>query len=223
MDNQEDFLLLEEHIAERFNPLQEGEYIVLQTRTGSWRLHPLLRTFSYWQAENRCSMENMGADYSHYSVRIVQDGKLHRVDMNGYANQLSKEQDWQIQQEYWNARYVEKADCEIETCRCSYPVFWSWRQVLGAGSQMVRDWRALTCLVQDHGRMVSKCPNCEAPLLVDEDNDPQNEEDCWFGWDHAAEMCGDCKYFNFSFAGCAVHPFGVEGETCPDYSREQPN
>lgn len=222
MDNQEDFLFLQEHITERFNPLAEGEYIVIQTRTGSWRLHPLLRTFSYWQAENRCNMENMGADYSHYSVRIVQDGKLHRVDMNGYASQLSKEQDWQIQQEYWNARYIDKDDCEIETCPCSYPVFWSWRQVSGAGNQMVRDWRPVTCLVQDHEREVRHCPNCNAPLLslLDEDIDPPDTEDeaDWWDWEEVPEMCKGCQYYNDNhYISCTIHPNGAEEEVCPDY------
>lgn len=222
MDTNDEFIFLNPVIAERFNPLAEGEYIVIQTRTGSWRLHLLLRTFSYWQAENRCSMENMGADYSHYSIRIVHGGKLHRVDINGYPAQISKEQDWQLHPDYYNARYVNNEDCEIETCPCSYPVFWSWQNVAGAGGQIVRDWRALTCLVEDSARMVKHCPNCASPLLIDEDNDPENEEDGWFGWgDEIPEVCEGCQYYSVEFAGCAIHPSGVEGDFCADYSQEQ--
>lgn len=221
MDNNEEFLFLNPKIAERVNPLQEGEYIVIQTRLGHWRLCPLIRSFSYWEAKSFCDGENMGADYSHYSIRIVHEEKLHRVDINGYPAQISKEQDWQVHPDYYNARYVNNEDCEVETCSCSYPIFWSWQSVPGAGNQMVQDWRAVTCLVEDSGRMVKHCPNCQAPLLINEDADPQNEEDGWFGWgDEIPEVCQGCQYYSTEFAGCAIHPTGVEGETCQDYSHQ---
>lgn len=222
MDTQEDFLFLEQCIAEKYNPLTEGEYIVIQTRTGSWRLHPLHRGFSYWQADRFAELENLGSDYCHYSVRILHNGKLHKVDTNGYPTEVAKEQDWQVHQQYYDARYVENQDCDIHTCLCSYPVFWHWRDVPGAYGQTVRDWRSVTCIVEDYGREINHCPNCNQPLLslLEEDIDPPGEdEDDWWDWEETPETCQGCQYYNTnSQVACAVHPFGTEDEYCPDYS-----
>ncbi len=102
MDTQEDFVFLNDRVADKFNPYQEGEYLVIQTRNG-WRLHPLHRGFDYRTAKSFCDTENMGSDYSHYSVRIIHQGKLHRVDWDGAATEPSREQDWKIEEEYYNA------------------------------------------------------------------------------------------------------------------------
>lgn len=223
MDSEADFVFLNERVAEKFNPLQEWEYIVIQTRSSNLRLTPLHRGFDYQKAKSFCEMENMGSDYHHYTVRVVHQGILYHVGDNGLATRVSKEQNWEIKQSYYDARFTEDQDCEIEVCSCTYPVFWSWRQVPGAGGQMVRDWRPVTCLAEDYEREVNHCPNCNQPLLslLEEDIDPPGEdEDDWWDWEEVPETCKGCKYYNLnSEISCAIHPSGVE-ENCKDYSQE---
>lgn len=171
----------------------------------------------------------MGSDYSHHTVRVIHEGKLYRVDSSGNPTEISKEQNWQVHPDYYNARYVQQQDCEIESCcECSYPVFWSWRNVHGAGGTTVRDWRAVTCLVEDSGREVFKCPNCRFPLLVEEEswtegcNEEEETDDDWFDWEEIPDTCKGCAYYNTnSRISCAVHPSGAESEMCPDWSPER--
>lgn len=111
MDTKEDFVFLLECVAEKFNLYQEGEYLVIQARNG-WRLHPLHRGFDYRTAKRFCEFENLGSDYNHFSVRIIHQGKLHRVDSDSSPTELSHVQDWKIAEDYYNARYIERLDCE---------------------------------------------------------------------------------------------------------------
>ncbi|OKH31741.1 hypothetical protein NIES2101_41305 [Calothrix sp. HK-06] len=215
MDTQEDFVFLNDRVAEKFNPYQEGEYLVVQTRSG-WRLHPLHRGFDYRAANKFCEMENLGSDYSHYSVRVVHQGKLHCVDWEGAATKPSKEQDWKIHEEYYNARYKDNLDCEIETCDCSYPVFWNYgtRILNGEASEV---WRPITCLVEDHGREIDNCPNCNTRL----GNSPEDEEDEEY-WDDMPPVCEGCRYYYSADNSivCAVHPQGPDDDyICSDWEQ----
>lgn len=213
MDTKEDFVFLLEHVAERFNPYQEGEYLVIQTRSG-WRLYPLHRGFDYARAKSKCDMENMGSDYNHYSVRIIHQGKLHHVDWDGVATEPSKEQDWKIHEEYYNARYVEDLDCEIEVCKCSYPVFWNWKSCVNSDGEATTDWHPITCLVNDHGREIENCPNCRT-RLIEEEEDYEEEE-----YSSLPDTCIGCKYYSDNYImACAVHPYGPDKDICPDWAR----
>jgi hypothetical protein len=213
MDTKEDFSFLLEHVAEKFNPYQEGEYLIIQTRSG-WRLHPLHRGFDYRAAKSFCDMENMGSDYSHYSVRIIHQGKLHRVDWDGAPTEPSKEQDWKIAEDYYNARYIERLDCEIEVCKCSYPVFWNYKSYTNSYGEGATKWRPITCLVEDHGREIDSCPNCGA-RLIEEDEDESWEEEFW---EEAPSPCKGCSYYSGeSSLLCTVHPYGLVDDICPDY------
>ncbi|BAZ18792.1 hypothetical protein NIES4071_106770 (plasmid) [Calothrix sp. NIES-4071] len=214
MDTKEDFVFLLEHAVERFNPYQEGEYLVVQTRSG-WRLHPLHRGFDYRTAKSFCELENMGSDYNHYSVRIIQQGKLHYVDCDGAATKLSKEQDWKIHEDYYNARYVENSECDIEVCSCSYPVFWSYKTCFNSDKEAVEVWHPVTCLVNDNDREIENCPNCGARLIEEDEEDESWEEEYW---EEAPEPCKGCKYYGSdSPLLCAVHPYGPVNDICPDY------
>jgi hypothetical protein len=212
MDSKEDFTFLLEHKAEKFNPFQEGEYLVIQTRSKNLRLHALHRGFDYRKARSFCEMENMASDYNHYTERVVYQGKLHHVDDDGQATKLSSEQNWLIHEQFYNARFVENLDCQIEVCACSYPVFWSWEGVDSNAEPRV--WSATTCLVDDFGRKVTHCPNCHISL---EPEEVEEEDDC----EEVPAPCVSCGFYNSdSLVACAIHPLGLDEqvEVCADYS-----
>jgi hypothetical protein len=217
MDNQSDFVFLMERVAQKHNPLQEGEYIVLQTRSKNLRLHPLHRGFDWRKAKSFCEFENMASDFNHYSERVVHQGKLHHINCDGVATKLSFEQDWKIGEDYYNARFAQDADCEIKVCDCSYPVFWSFRSVIARNGETRLDWLPITCLVEDFGREINYCPNCNISL---EPEEVEEEEDC----EEVPALCQGCSYYNTdSPIPCAVHPSGIDEEVefCPDYWSQQ--
>jgi hypothetical protein len=214
MDTQADFIFLQERVAEKFNRLQDGEYLVIQTRSKNLRLHPLHRGFDYKKAKSFCEFENLASDYNHYSERVVHQGKLHHIDCDGLPTKLSLEQDWKIGEHYYNARFAEDADCEIEVCNCSYPVFWSFRSVLARNGATSQTWLPITCLVDDFGREINRCPNCNISLEPEEVED----DDCC---EEVPDTCVGCRYYNSDdLLTCAIHPLGVDEtvEVCPDYS-----
>jgi hypothetical protein len=215
MDSPDDFVFLLEEVANRFNPLYEGEYLVIQVRSGNRRLYALHRGFNYQIAKDFAEMENLGSDYNHYTIRIIHNGKLHHVDASGHPTTESREQDWKIDSTYSHYPYLtEDRDCGIEVCECSYPVFWSWRSTNDSQGQPEEIWQAVTCLSQDHGRVVTLCPNCQRPLVEVEDY----EED-WNFYFPIPETCVGCKYYAHTYEiVCALHPKGIEGNFCPDYS-----
>jgi hypothetical protein len=217
MDTQSDFVFLMERVAQKFNPLQEGEYIVLQTRTKNLRLYPLHRGFDWREAKSFCDFENMASDFNHYSERVVYQGKLHHVNDEGGATKVSFEQDWKILEEYFIARFTPDADCEIEVCDCSYPVFYSYRSVVARNGETNQVWLPITCLENDFGREITYCPNCTISLGPEE---IEEEEDSWFDWEEVPTVCIGCSYYNInSPIPCTVHPLGIDAEVevCPDY------
>jgi hypothetical protein len=159
-------------------------------------------------------MESLGSDYNHYSVRIIHQGKLHCVDSDGAATEPSKEQDWKINEDYYNARYVDDLDCEIEMCDCSYPIFWSHKSFTDLNGEAVTDWCSITCLIDDHGRDINCCPNCGAEFFEQEDGEEEDEK-----YSSAPDTCIGCKYYSDNYVmACAVHPYGPDDDICPDYS-----
>ncbi len=216
MDTQADFIFLIERVADKFNPLQNGEYLVIQICAQSLRLHPLHRGFDYLAARSFCEFENLSSDYS---IRIVQQGKLHHVNASGLPTQQSKEQDWKIHEHYYNARFSPETDCDIEVCNCSYPVFWSDRSVIARDGETRQAWLPVTCLVEDFGREVNYCPNCNSTLVEEVEPEEVEDEDC----EEVPTACVGCRYYNSdSLLACAIHPLGVDEtvEICPDYSQQ---
>lgn len=218
MDTEADFIFLNERVAEKFNPFQEGEYLVIQVSSGNLRLYALHRGFDYRVARSFCEFENLSSDYSTYSIRVVQQGKLHYVNGNGLPTQQSKEQDWKILEHYYNARSASDADCEIKVCNCSYPVFWSDRTIIARDGETRQVWLPTTCLIEDFGREINYCPNCNMTLVeeIEEVETEPEEGDC----QEVPDTCVGCSYYNSdSLITCAIHPSGIdEGvEVCPDY------
>ncbi|BAZ18964.1 hypothetical protein NIES4071_108490 (plasmid) [Calothrix sp. NIES-4071] len=220
MDTSYDFAFLVRRVADKFNPYQEGEYIVIQTRSKSIRRIALHRGFDYRAAKQFCELENLGSDYNHYSVRIINQGKLHHVNYDGAVGKLSKEQDWKIAEEYYNARYVEDLDCEIEICDCSYPIFWNHKSITTLTGESVTDWLPVTCLIDDNGRDISCCPNCGAEFFEDDDyveEEFDEEENMYID---TPEYCLGCSYFHGKRFVCAVHPEGIEESICKDWEKK---
>jgi hypothetical protein len=215
MDNPDDFVFLLEEVANRFNPYLQDEYLVIQTRSGNLSLHALHRGFDYQVARDFAEMENLGSDYNHYSVRVMHNGKLHCVDSSGNPTTLSREQDWKIHSDYPTAFLTDERECGIEVCECSYPTFWGWGNTINSQGEAVEVWRAVTCLEGDNGREIDTCPNCGISLTSE---DELEADDGW-DWEQIPEVCTGCKYYAYlDEIVCALHPFGAEGDFCPDYS-----
>lgn len=214
MDTKADFLFLLEHVADKFNPFQDGEYLVIQVRSKNLRLRPLHRGFDYQEARSFCDFENLANDYSTYGLRIMHNGKLHHVDGDGLATTQSKEQQWLIHEDYYNARFVDNLDCEIEVCDCSYPVFWSF----SSGNPIFESnqvWQPITCLIDDSGREIDSCPNCGTALIEEMEEETEEEDG-----EQVPSACVGCQYYNSGgLLTCTIHPLGAEGEDCPDYSQ----
>jgi hypothetical protein len=212
MDTKEDFEFLHAYVAEKFNPYDEGEYIVIQTWSKSIRLRALHRGFDYRAAKSFCELENLGSDYNHYSLRIVYQGKLHHVDFDGAPTIKSREQDWKVAADYLQVHYDRNLDGEIEVCNCSYPVFWALKTYINQHGEGADKLIPVTCLIEDHGRDIDCCPNCSARLIEEEDD----SEDIW---EEAPDTCKGCKYYSDNyFVPCAVRPYGPDDAICPDYS-----
>ncbi len=223
MDTQADFAFLTEAVAEKFNPLLEGEYLVIQLHSGNLQLKPLHRGFDYFAARTFSELENLGSDCITYVVRLMQQGKLHHVDGAGRATQQSREQNWIIHCNYNNSSLEQNSDlaCELEACRCSYPICWSLKNI-GFRDIHIQYWSATTCLVEDYGAEIETCPNCGTSLIdetePEEEAEPEpNCDDCE-DWEEVPTVCVGCRYYNGDgYLVCTIHPTGVEEETCPDH------
>jgi hypothetical protein len=215
MDSDQDFLFCNERIADRFNPFHEGEYLVIQTYPREIGLRIDKRFLNYELAKRHCSLENLAHDYTSFSVRIFHNEKLWDIDLWGNPSRLSKQQDWKIAQEYLSAYYERETNQEIITCSCSYPYF----EEFGNDS-----WKLTTCLIDDQGREVEYCPNCNAKLRPEED---WGEEDCDFDDEESSPVsCIGCDNYHGQSYGenllvCAIHPHGWNDDNCPDFFRIQ--
>jgi hypothetical protein len=200
MDTKEDFVFLTDDVADKFNPYQEGEYLVIQVHTKDILLRSLHRGFDYHAAKNFSDLIRLNNRGKHYYLRVIHLKKLYTVNWDGAPVKLAHQQDWKIHEDYYKRHHTENLDCRVETCVCSYPLFWSWEDYTHPNGDPDQLWRPMTCLIDDHGREVDNCPNCDKKLI-------------------ASKVCTGCKYYNDNFLlACAVNPCGSVDNICPDYS-----
>jgi hypothetical protein len=210
MDTPQDFQFLIESVAQKYNPYQEGEYLVIQTLPRQMRLRAIFRGFDYQKISTKCELENFSHDYSSFGLRIFHQGKLYRVLSDGTPGEVSKQQNWQIHPTYLEAYYDQNSDGEIILCNCSYPYF---NCILDDNSD--DEPQPITCLIEDFGEIINNCPNCGVQL-VEEDDDDEEE-------DYVPPACEGCCNYHGELYGenllvCAIHPYGCEDDACPDYT-----
>ncbi|MBD2302861.1 hypothetical protein [Nostoc sp. FACHB-190] len=157
MDTAADLLFLNEEVALRINPFSEGEYLVIQTHPQEKNLKVSKRSFDYEEAKKYCELENLGHDYATFELRIIRDNKLWTVNNLGYPRTISQQQDWKVSLEYLEAIHDNDNHGEIIVCFCSYPYF--------HGVTAQTSSNCVTCLVDDHGREIHSCPNCQVASL----------------------------------------------------------
>lgn len=127
---------------------------MIQTYPRQLRLIVRARFSDFDSARSACELENLAHDYTSFALRVQKDGKLYHIDSSGLPSTLSLQQDWLVLPEYKNRHDDDSVEGEIIVCRCTYPYF-------------VSDG-FLTCLVDDSGREIDCCPNCDRTL--DDDN-----------------------------------------------------
>ncbi|MFK0735652.1 MAG: hypothetical protein ACIWVG_31730 [Gloeotrichia echinulata HAB0833] len=220
MDSTTEFKFLNQNLAISFNPYQEGEYLIIQTYPYPCKhtLRVCQRTFDYKSARSSCELENMAHDYSCFDLRIFHNQKLWTVDFMGEAEEISSEQDWKINQDYFEANNDENIDGEIVICRCSYPYFSSLRTFINRYGESGEYWQPITCLEEDNGRDINNCPNCNYTLIELDDDDDDEEES-------TPIVCRGCQNYHGQVYGsnllvCAIHPHGWDGENCPDFEAD---
>ncbi|BAY67103.1 hypothetical protein NIES22_72660 (plasmid) [Calothrix brevissima NIES-22] len=177
MDTITDFLFLNENLATNFNPFYEDEYLVIQTYPPEKRLIIDKRSFNHKEARNYCDIQNLAHDYTSYSLRIFHNQKLWEVNFMGEPLEVSQQQDWKIHEDYFQAERDENFDCEIVLCRCSYPYFSSLRTFSNNYGEGDEYWQPVTCLVEDNGRDIDNCPNCNCALIKLDENEDEEDDD----------------------------------------------
>lgn len=198
---------------------QEGEYLVIQTYPTSRKLKVTKRTFNYQEARSDCELENLAHDYSHYSLRMYREGKLWDLNSDGTPDELSEEQFWEVHPDYEQAAQDAHAAGDIEVHHCSYPYYAVPMIRISTCESAVEYTGAITCLKNDYGREVIECPNC-AGMLVDwyEEEEDEDEEET----SSVPTACQGCKNYHGRYYGgtvliCGIHPYGWNGDNCPDY------
>jgi hypothetical protein len=195
MDTERDFLFVDERIATSFNPFSEGEYLVIQTYPRDKELRVDKRSFNYKSAETHCNLQNLAHDYTSFGVRIFHELKLWHVDFWGNPSEISKKQDWLITQAYLKAHYDRKTEEEIIVCSCSYPYFSSLKNRMGECGD-IEYWRPVTCLVDDHGRDIECCPNCNSRLIEEDDLDEDFDDE-----EFTPVYCVGCSNYHGQYYG----------------------
>lgn len=202
MDNISDFQFLEESFAVPFNK----EYLVIISSSRSWRLH-IIESFDCMKKAVSCAeFNNLGSDNYTYDVVIRQHGKLWNKEGG-----LSQKQDWQVDKDYLIVSRDHNVDGEIETCSCSYPLFYGLSACMTSDNEAVEYWGYITCLEDDNGRRIYACPNCNKSLLPDDEDE-----------DNSPTVCRGCKHYHSEIYNgnkliCAMHPSRYEESICPDW------
>ncbi|NJO65951.1 MAG: hypothetical protein HC836_50135 [Richelia sp. RM2_1_2] len=218
MDTPSDFNFLNQSAAEHHNPYQEGEYLVIKTYPREKRLCCVHRSFDYFVARNQTDLENLAHDYSVFGLRVFHQGKLYQVIDNGKPEKISRQQDWKIDHSYLEAHYDQNAEGEIIICGCSYPYFSALVSYSSLHNDPIAESQPVTCLVDDNGREIDNCPNCGSQLVDDDvEEDYDSEPDYLFA------TCNGCsnyhgQLYNGNLLVCAIHPHGLNGESCPDFA-----
>ncbi|WP_414623882.1 hypothetical protein [Calothrix sp. CCY 0018] len=218
MDTPSDFNFLNQSVAEKHNPYQEGEYLVIKTYPREKYLRCVHRSFDYHTARNKRDLENLAHDYSSFGLRIFHQGKLYQVIDNGKPGKISKQQDWKIHPDYRDAHYDQNAEGEIIVCDCSYPYFSALVSYSSLRDDPIVESQPVTCLVDDNGRETDNCPNCGSQLVDDDVEEDYEDEDCV---PVACEGCSNYhgQVYNGSLLVCAIHPHGSDSESCPDFTK----
>lgn len=217
MDTPNDFIFLNECVADRFNPFTEGEYLVIQTSPQRMKLNVEYRTDDYRKGRSYCDLENMGHDYTSFGLRLFNEGKLWRVNYDGEPVKLSEEQNWTINENYLALNYSQNDEGGIMIHQCSYPFFATSVTNCNIHGEHVYSIHLITCLQSDSGREISSCPNCGYSLVLNGEDDDGEDDD-----DDAPTVCIGCSnYHGISYDGrkliCAIHPYGCSNENCLDF------
>ncbi|KAB8333597.1 hypothetical protein SD80_012430 [Scytonema tolypothrichoides VB-61278] len=181
------------------------------------KLKVVTRTFNYQEARRDCELENLAHDCSHYSLRIYCEGKLWDLNSDGTPSDLSEEQFWEIHPEYEAVSDEENAVGGIEVHPCSYPYYAVPMIRISTCGEAVEYTGAITCLKNDYGREVRECPNCAGRLVDWYEEDADEEETS-----SVPVACQGCKNYHGRYYGgtiliCGIHPYGWNGDNCPDY------
>lgn len=216
MDLAQDHKFLNESIANKFNPMNEGEFFVIQTLPATAKLYILHRGFDLKEATGEYELENFAHDYTSFGLRIFYEGKLWRVGHDGKPTYVSKQQQWIIHEDYLITDDCKYIDSEIKTHDCSYPYFSCTRSILSKCNGVMYCWETLTCLEEDHGRQILWCPNCSKSLDNEDEDLEEDEEDIPI-------TCVGCKNYHGKFYDsiqlvCAINPFGCNDLQCEDYA-----
>lgn len=148
---------------------QNIEYLVIRTYPYGIETEVLCRTEDYFEAKDKCTLENLVHDYSSFAVRCLQDDTLYEIDLGGIPGEKSLQQLWQIDPYYLAASLDWNIDSVIRIHSCSYPYFVSPETKLNDFGQFVEYWQPVICLVDDSGSEIRECPNCGG-LIVNLDN-----------------------------------------------------
>lgn len=224
MDTATDFLFLNEESVLKINPYQDGEYLVIQNACCKKGLLVHHRTFNYQQAIVSRHLENLAYDYATFALRIFHEQKLWIVDDLGQPCKISGQQDWKVAQEYLEADRDENMPGEIVACFCSYIYFWSLATCTNNNGEVVEYWQPITCLIEDRGREIDSCPNCQSALIDNDDNGSYSEPDNFYKQITQPTVCIGCaNYHGQDYAGnvliCAIHPYAWDGASCPDFAK----
>lgn len=216
MDTPFDFKFLNQSVAEQYNPYQEGEYLIIKTYPRGMQLKVEKRSFDYDEAKRWCDLENLAHDYSSFGLRVFHQGKLYHVINSGKAGKISKQQDWKIHHSYLEAHYDQNLSGEIIVCGCSYPYFSALVSYSSLSNDPIAESQPVTCLVDDEGREIDNCPNCGGRLIIDYEDEEDSEED------YIPTACEGCsnyhgQFYNGDLLICAIHPYGLNSESCPDF------
>jgi hypothetical protein len=224
MDSPDDFLFLLEQVADRHNPFYEGEYVVIQTSPRTRRLRHIFRSDDGVTAKNYGDLENLAHDYSSFALRRCQNGKLWHVDGAGEVTGLSTQQRWEWHSDFNTVPWHDEEDStpgDITIHGCSYPFL----VTIGVDTDPdpTERWQALSCVQGDAYRPLDYCPNCGYPLLPDIDEEEERDADA--DRMDVPSMCAGCRYYHGDSYGdhalvCGIHPYGWEGEWCPDFAAE---
>lgn len=206
MDTPTDFLFLEESVAKKHNPkFGDREYLVIRAHPLSKTIRVVYRTYDYWDAEQKCELENLSDDYSVFTTRIYHNGKLWISDKTEPPYSISEQQFWEIHPDY----KASDIDGEVEIHHCSYPYFKFYDELYAGG--------IITCLNNDNdnGRDITVCPNC-GESLTDDNEDDDND----YGFIPA--ICKGCSNYHGEFYQdvqliCAIHPYGCGSDFCPAF------
>lgn len=147
-----------------------GEYAILRTRPATPQLYVESCAFNFLKIKRRYENVDMGADYESFVLRQYFHGKFYKVNNDGSRGEVSPIKNWKVDEFYLNLHHFCSNNSGILNCKCSYPYFTSLicnpddslslEQRAASNSADYAGSQPLTCLIEDNGREVNYCPNC---------------------------------------------------------------